>query len=124
MHCTDTQLCIWFDDNDCVDVENDKHDDVKITDNETESDEEMSEHDSAESSSYDDELANDRKESLAEALNPTQVENADDASWGSDSPLMRSNVSESKHDGNGNAMLVETDSHDTADKNNDDDDER
>ena len=37
---------------------------------------------------------------------------------------MRSNVSESEHDGNDNAKLVETDSHDTADKNNEDDDER
>ena len=62
--------------------------------------------------------------SKARDARPGKVENADDASLGSDSPLMRSNVSESEHDGNDNAKLVETDSHDTADKNDEDDDER
>jgi hypothetical protein len=39
------------DDDDCIDVEDDEHDDAKMPDDETESDEDMSEHDSAESSS-------------------------------------------------------------------------
>ena len=46
-----------IDDNDGFDVEDGKHDDVKIPDTETESDEDMSEYDSAESSSSDDMLA-------------------------------------------------------------------
>ena len=45
-----------IDDNDCFDVGGDKHGHVKIPDTETESDGEMSEYDSAESSSSDDML--------------------------------------------------------------------
>jgi hypothetical protein len=70
----------------------------------------------------DDELAADNREvAVAEVLDPKWVESTDDASWGSDSPQMRSNASESKHDGTSNAKLAETDSHDTADMNDEND---
>ena len=78
----------------------------------------MSESDSAESSSSNDELAADSREaSVVEALDPARIEPADDAWWDSDNPHMRSIASESEHDGNGHAELAETDSHDTADMN-------
>ena len=110
------------DDDDCIDVKDDEHDDMKKPDTETESSDEMSERDSAESSSSDSELAADsRKATVAEALSPKRTELADDASWGSDSPQMRSNASESEHDSTSNANLAERDSHDTADMNDIDD---
>ena len=69
----------------------------------------------------DDELAADSREvAVAEVLDPKWVESTDDASWGSDSPQMRSNASESKHDGTSNAKLAETDRHDPADMNDND----
>jgi transposase InsO family protein len=120
------------DDDDCIDVYGDEHDDVKRpmndteTDNESyETDNETSERDSAESSSSDEELAADslKKASGAEALTPARGESADDASCGSDNTQMRSNANEREHDGDGKAELVGTDSHDTTDNddNNDDD---
>ncbi len=67
----------------------------------------MSEQDFAKSSSSNNELAADSREAtVVEALDPHRVESADDASWGSDSPQMRSIASESKHDGTGNAKLA------------------
>ena len=48
---------MYFDDNDCFDVEDGKHGHVNIPGTETESDEEMSEYDSAESRSSGDMLA-------------------------------------------------------------------
>ena len=49
----------------------------------------------AESSSSNNELAaDDREASVVEALDLAQVESADDASWGSDSPQMRSMLAE------------------------------
>jgi hypothetical protein len=75
--------------------------------------------DSAESSCSDDMLATDSPEAtVAEALDLKRDSLAEDASWGSDSPQMRSIASESKHDGTSNAKLAETDSHDAADMNN------
>ena len=108
-------------DNDFVKTNGDEHDDVNEPDTETELDEDMSENDLIESDDTNVELATDDREALeAEALDLAQVEHADDTSWDSDSPLMRSNASESEHDGNGNAELAETDSHDTASMNDDD----
>jgi hypothetical protein len=51
----------------------------------------MSEQDFARSSSSNNELAADSREAtVVEALDPHRVESADGASWGSDSPQMRS----------------------------------
>ena len=75
------------------DENNDDCVDMKEKDSQTESDEDVSESDSAESNGLHDELDVDSREaSASEALDLAQVENADDASWGSDSPLVRSNA--------------------------------
>jgi hypothetical protein len=64
---------------------------VKKPDTETESDGEMNEQDSAESGSSDKELAADsRTATVAGGAQNERIESADDASWGSDSPQMRS----------------------------------
>ena len=112
----------YGDDDNYVEMDGDARDDANEPDSETEFDEDMSENDSAESIYSNNELATDERKTLeAEALDLAQVEIADDAPCARNSPRKRSNVSESEHDGIGHASLAETDSHDTADRNDEDD---
>ena len=104
-------------DDDDVDERGDAHDGAYELSESTESDREVSDIESADSVHLDQELdiAN-RKGAIDDSIPlNNESDSGDDASWGSNTPMVRSIDCESKHDGTGNAQSAVTDSHDPVD---------
>jgi hypothetical protein len=104
-------------DDDDIDERGDEHGGANELSDEIESDGEVSDIESADSINLDQELDIVNRKGAIDEIIPldNESDSGDDASWGSNTPMVRSIESESNHDGIGNAQLAETDSHDAVD---------